>query len=80
MGMMLGKRIAALGCLFLIFFWETLSRFFLQQESCASCYQEESTSFLLLAPPLLMIWLFRHHLFIGSARQEKPTPTQDRLL
>lgn len=66
MAYMLGKRLLALSCLFLIFFWETLSHFSDKGSFCTSCYQDDSQSFLLLAPPLLMIWLFRHHLFVSG--------------
>lgn len=70
---MLGKRLLALGCLLLFFFWETLSHFSDEGSFCTSCYRDDSQTFLLLAPPLLMIWLFRQHLFIGIDEKKVPS-------
>ncbi|MCV6577378.1 MAG: hypothetical protein OIF58_16770 [Cohaesibacter sp.] len=79
---MVGKRVLALGCLASLFFWETLSHFSSKGTFCTSCYQDDSQNFLLLAPPLLMIWLFRRSLFVGAdeaANQEAaPVPAKDK--
>ncbi len=77
MAYMLGKRLLALSCLSLFFFWETLSHFSDKGSFCTSCYQDDSQTFLLLAPPLLMIWLFRHHLFV-NADEKVPISQEDQ--
>ncbi|MCT4654913.1 MAG: hypothetical protein N4A65_03780 [Cohaesibacter sp.] len=77
------KRMAVVATLTLFFFWETASYFSTNGSFCADCYNADSQTFLMAAPPLLMIWLFRNALFpsIGDKARhdlkEQRDPDQD---